>query len=58
MDKRKNNDLQNITQKIIENRATRTPPKAGGELMRFGRATSSCYMILYIAQKHFVTTAV
>jgi len=39
-DKRTNNDLQNITQKI-EDRATRTQLKTRGELRRFGRASSS-----------------
>jgi hypothetical protein len=38
-DKRKNNDLQNITHKT-KDRVTRTPQKPGGDLMCFGRVIS------------------
>ena len=40
-DKRTNNDLQNITHKT-KDRVTQTLLKAGGELMRSGRVSSSC----------------
>jgi hypothetical protein len=40
-DKRTNNDLQNITHNTKE-RVTRTSLRTGGELMCFGRVSSSC----------------
>jgi hypothetical protein len=40
-DKRKNNDLQNITYKA-KDRITQTPFKTGGELRCSGRVGSSC----------------
>jgi hypothetical protein len=40
-DTRKNNDLQNITQKT-KDRATGTPLKTGDELLFSGREGSSC----------------
>ena len=40
-DTRKNNDLQNITQKT-KDRTTGTPLKTGNELLCSGRAGSSC----------------
>jgi len=39
--KRTNNDKRNITQKT-KDRTTRTPLKTGGELICFGRISSSC----------------
>jgi len=40
-DKRRNNDLQQTTQKT-KDRATRTPPNSWGELMCSGRIISYC----------------
>ena len=37
-----NNDLQNFIQEV-EDRATQTPLKPGGELMCFGRVSNSCF---------------
>ena len=42
MTKRKNNDLQNITQKT-KYRATQTPLKTGGELRCSGRVRNFCF---------------
>jgi len=39
--KRTNDDLKNTTQKT-KDRATRTPPKTGGELRCSGKVSSSC----------------
>jgi hypothetical protein len=41
-DKRKNNDLQNATQKTKHRATRRTPIKTGGEVRHYGRVDNSC----------------